>query len=77
MTPITPLFLFVEFNFAGIAGKFGNMVTVSNFSGELISMVLPESLAGSECSVRWCELVTNKDYQKYWYRDYRIKVWES
>ena len=51
-------------NFVGITGKIGNVVTGNNF-WELISMGLPESLAGSQRSVRRCELVTNKDYRKY------------
>ena len=50
-------------DFVGIAGNIGNMVTGNTVSG-INSMGLLESLAGSQHSVRRCELVMNKDYQK-------------
>ena len=58
--------LFVSgINFVGITGKWVTWLPETIY-GELISMGLPESLAGSQCSVRICELVMNKDYRKYW-----------
>ena len=49
-------------NFVGITGKSVTWLP-EIISGELISMGLPESLAGSQHSVTRCELVTN---WKYW-----------
>ena len=40
-------------------------MVIGNILGGVISMGLPESLAGSQRSVRRCELGTNKDYRKY------------
>ena len=55
---------FVEFYFVGIAGKIGHVVT-GKIHGQVISMGLPESLVGSQRSVRRCELGTNNDNWKY------------
>ena len=57
------LLLFVELISPGLPENL-HMVTGKNFWG-INSMGLPESLARSQHSVRRCELVTNKDYQKY------------
>ena len=59
------LFCVCGINFVGLTGKSVTCLP-ETISGELISMGLPESLAGSQHSVRRCELVTNKDYRKYW-----------
>ena len=62
---ITGSFFVCGINLVGVTRKIGNMVTGNNFWG-INSMGLPESLAGSQCGVRRCELVMNQDYRKYW-----------
>ena len=58
------VFLFVELLSLGLPEE--SVMWLPEFiSEELIFMGLPESLAGSQHSVRRCELGTNKDYRKY------------
>ena len=62
---ITSSFLFVELISLGLPGKSVAWLQEIIFSGALISMGLPQSLAGSQRSVRRYELGTNKDYQQH------------
>ena len=61
---ILPAVLLVELMSLGLLGKIRNVVTGKTFWG-INSMGLQECLAGSQRSVRRCELGTNKDYRKY------------
>ena len=58
-------FLSVELILLGLPEKSATWLP-EIFSGELISMGLPKSLARSQHSVKRCKLVTSNDYRKYW-----------